>query len=161
MPSRRRPGAAPAAHPICGVDGRAWCIRGTCAPWRSRLPCLRGSAPAVSRSLRLPRPAPPRPEDEARAALARFAASLHEDRWPDAYVLLSARWRARLSPDRLAVDWRDSGPVGARALARVEALLAFGAPVRVSGSVASLAVGEGREASLVLEDGRWRVEALE
>ncbi len=127
------------------------------------LACLACAAPAASLKAPPPpvAPAPPRPEDLARSALSRFATSLRAARWSDAYVLLSARWRARLSPERLATDWRDSGPVGARALDRVEAMLAADAPIRVNGRVATLVVGEGREASLVLEEGNWRVEALE
>jgi len=125
------------------------------------LSCLACAPAAVKPPPPPPAPAPPRPEEEARAALARFSASLRAGRWGDAYILLSARWRGRLTPDRLAADWRGSGPVGARALARVEALLGAGAPVQVSGRVATLAVGEGREASLLLEEGGWRVDALE
>ena len=108
-----------------------------------------------------PAPAPPRPEDEARAALQAFSASVRAGQWAEAYGLLSARWRARVTPERLAADWRDAGPIGARALSRVDALLAVGAPLEVRGRVATLAVGEGRAATLVLEERRWRVDALE
>jgi hypothetical protein len=106
-------------------------------------------------------PAPP--TAEARATLARFASALRDGRWGDAWALLSSPWMARLTPDRLASDWRESGPVGPRALARVEAALAAGLPVVLDpgGLSASLPVGEGKAASLVLEDGRWRVAALE
>jgi hypothetical protein len=70
---------------------------------------------------------------------------------------------ARLTPERLAADWRESGPVGPRALARLEAALAAGLPLAVEpgGLSASLPVGEGKAATLVLEDGRWRVASLE
>jgi len=124
--------------------------------------CLACASPATAVKPPVPAPAPaPRPEDEARAALTRFASSLRGARWPEAYLLLSARWRARSSPDRLANDFRESGPVGTRALDRVETLLALGAPIQVRGRSAVLLVGEGRQASLVLEEGQWRVEALE
>jgi hypothetical protein len=86
---------------------------------------------------------------------------VRDGEWPQAYALLSARWRARLNPEQLAADWRSAGPVGSRALSRVEALLALGARLRAQGRLASLPVGEGRVASLVLEDGGWRVDALE
>jgi hypothetical protein len=107
--------------------------------------------------------APASPQAEARAALARFASAVREGRWADAWALLSAPWMARLTPERLAADWRESGPVGPRALARLEAALAAGLPVAVEpgGQSASLPVGEGKAAALVLEDGRWRVAALE
>jgi len=108
-----------------------------------------------------PVPAPPRPEDEARAVLTHFATSVRDGEWPRAFALLSSRWRARTNPEQLAADWRAAGPVGARALSRVEALLAVGAPLHAKGRFATLAVGEGRTASLVLEEGEWRVDALE
>jgi len=124
--------------------------------------CLACAAPAPAVKPSAPPPAPaPRPEDEARAALSRFTVSLRENHWSEAYLLLSSRWRARSSPERLAADWRDSGPVGTRALSRVQALLSLGAPIQVSGRTAVLVVGEGKQASLVLEDRYWRVDALE
>jgi len=108
-----------------------------------------------------PAPAPPRPEEEARAALFAFSDSVSGGRWTEAYGMLSARWRARMTPERLAADFREAGPIGTRALSRVEALLALGAVPQVRGRAATLPVGEGRAAVLVLEDGRWRVDALE
>jgi hypothetical protein len=123
-----------------------------------------GGAPAAGGEEAGPRAAPPAaPQGEARAALARFALALREGRWTDAWAMLSAPWMARLTPERLAADWRESGPIGPRALARVEAALAAGLPVALEpgGQGATLPLGEGKAAVLVLEDGRWRVAALE
>jgi hypothetical protein len=105
----------------------------------------------------------PSPESEARAALARFTEALRGGRWAEAWSLLSGPWRARATPERLAADWRESGPVGPRAVARVDASLAAGVPVRLraDGRAAFLPVGEGKGATLLLEDGAWRVDALE
>lgn len=123
--------------------------------------CLACATPVSQPPPAKPAPVTPGPEEEARATLGRFATSVREGRWSQAYLLLSARWRARLTPERLEADWRTAGPVGARALSRVEALLMGGAPLRAHGRVATLVVGEGKAASLVLEEGGWRVDALE
>jgi hypothetical protein len=123
-----------------------------------------GGAPAAGGEDAGPRATPPAaPQVEARAALVRFALALREGRWTDAWAMLSAPWMARLTPERLAADWRESGPVGPRALARVEAALAAGLPLAMEagGQGATLPLGEGKAAMLVLEDGRWRVAALE
>jgi hypothetical protein len=119
--------------------------------------------PSAGAGASAPSAAPASAPSEARATLARFASALRDGRWTDAWALLAAPWMARLTPERLAADWRESGPVGPRALARVEAALASGLPVVVEpgGLAASLPVGEGKAASLVLEDGRWRVASLE
>jgi len=127
-------------------------------------PAAAGGAPAPGGDEAGPRATPPgAPQAEARAALARFALALREGRWTDAWSMLSAPWMARLTPERLAADWRESGPVGPRALARVEAALAAGLPLAMDagGQGATLPLGEGKAAVLVLEDGRWRVAALE
>jgi hypothetical protein len=107
-----------------------------------------------------PRPAPPG-EGQARQALERFAGAAEAGRWQEAWPLLSARWRARTTPARLADDFRASGPVGPEALARVRALLASGAALSLREREAVLAVGQGRNARLVAEEGGWRVDALE
>jgi hypothetical protein len=93
--------------------------------------------------------------------LSDFVAALDASRWAEAYALLSARWRARYTPERLAADWGAAGGVSRDAAARVSALLASGAAVPVQGREARLVVGDGKAALLVLEEGRWRVDALE
>ncbi|HEY7725577.1 MAG TPA: hypothetical protein VH880_09600, partial [Anaeromyxobacteraceae bacterium] len=72
-------------------------------------------------------------EAEARGALERFADAVDAGRWEEAWALLSARWRARSTPASLARDFRESGPVGPEAVARVRALLGAGARVRAVG----------------------------
>ena len=120
--------------------------------------CASGCASAPA-----PRPAthPSTPEAAAAEALGRFAAAAEEGRWDEAWALLSARWRARTTPAGLARDWKGSGPIGPDAAARVLALLRSGAPLALSGREATLPVGTGRRARLVVEEGAWRVEALE
>jgi len=97
----------------------------------------------------------------AHETLSRFASAVDEGRWPEAWALLSARWRARETPERLAGDLAASGPVGPSAVSRAKAALASGALPDVKGRSASLAVGQGKAAVLLLEDGSWRVDALE
>lgn len=107
---------------------------------------------------------PPTPGDDGRAArlaLERFTSAVEAGRWGDAYAGLSSPWRARETPARLADDLSAAGAAGRDALRRVRALLAAGAPLVVRGDVATLAVGEGREARLVREAEGWRVDALE
>jgi hypothetical protein len=107
--------------------------------------------------------APPRGlgEDDARAVLGRFADALDAGRLDEAHALLSARWRAGGSPARLGTDLRGAGPTAADQLARVRAALAAGAPVEIAGGAARVALGGGRAAALVAEDGGWRLDALE
>ena len=107
------------------------------------------------------RPPAASPAEAAGAALSRFVGAVDGGRWPEAWSLLSARWRARETPERLAADLAASGPVGSSAVARARAALAAGALPDVKGRSASLAVAQGRAAALVEEDGAWRVDALE
>jgi hypothetical protein len=102
-----------------------------------------------------------RSEAAAREALGRFAGAVEAERWPEAYALLSARWRAAYTPTRLALDARGAGPVGREAAERVQALLAAGTPLAGEGATRTLPVGSGRAAILVLEADGWRVDALE
>ena len=108
-----------------------------------------------------PAPRAQTPSDDPRAVLERFSAAIEGERWDEAYPLLSARWRARETPFRLASDLAAAGPIGRDAVRRVRALLVSGAAVSVSGDVASLAVGTDRAARLVREADAWRVDALE
>jgi hypothetical protein len=106
-------------------------------------------------------PPPSATEGDARAVLDRFSAAVSAGHWDAAYPLLSARWRARATPSRLASDLAASGAVGRDAVERVRALLAAGSPVPVDGDVATLAVAGDKAARLVREGGAWRVDALE
>jgi hypothetical protein len=112
---------------------------------------------ACAAAPRAVRPAPVEPAE----VLERFAGAAEDGRWEEAWALLSARWRARTTPGRLAADWRASGPVGPEAAARVLALLRSGARLAAGPREAVLAVAEGRRARLVSEEGGWRVDALE
>jgi hypothetical protein len=100
-------------------------------------------------------------EAAARETLSRFARALQARRWPEAYALLSGRWRATYTPSRLAVDFEGAGPLGREEAERVLALLAAGAPLAAQGDRLALPVGTGRAALLLPEDGGWRVDALE
>jgi hypothetical protein len=116
------------------------------------------AAPAASQG--------PRPsglsETAGRAALEQLARAVRGGHWIDAWVLLSARWRAAATPARLAADYRDAGPVAREAADRVLDLLRSGAPLVSPGpGKLELPLGPGRAARLVAEGGAWRVDALE
>lgn len=126
------------------------------------------AGPAASGPLGPAAPAADPPDlsaEAARVTLARFARALQSSRWPEAWALLSPRWRAATTPERLAADWRGAGPVAGEAAARVMALLAAGAALDGTpgegGGPLRLPVGVGRAARLVADGGRWRVDALE
>jgi hypothetical protein len=93
--------------------------------------------------------------------LERFTTALTAQRWPEAYALLSDRWRARYTPSRLASDWAAAGSVSREAAERAHALLAAGQRPTIRARGATLTVGAGRAAVLVEEEGGWRVDALE
>ena len=117
---------------------------------------------AVSGAGRPPSDGPAAAVDAAPSAvLARFVAAVEAARWPEAYALLTARWRGRLTPARLASDFAESGPMGRAAAGRVRGLLSAGVPLAVRDGTATLRVGGGRSAVLLLEDGGWKVDALE
>ncbi len=141
--------------------GPSWCTRG----------CLRALALALlACAAPTPRPVPEsrypaRAEGEAngtpRATLAAFVAAVEAQRWTEAFALLSARWRGRLTPAGLATDYAASGPVGRSSATRVQAMLSSGARLAVRKGTAVLEVGEGRAAVLLQEGDGWRVDALE
>jgi len=110
---------------------------------------------------RAPVPPPSATEGDARAVLDRFSAAVSAGHWDAAYPLLSARWRARETPSRLATDLAAAGPAGRDVVQRVRALLAAGAAVTVDGEMATLPIGPDRAARLVREGDVWRVDALE
>ncbi|MFO0581080.1 MAG: hypothetical protein U0229_02305 [Anaeromyxobacter sp.] len=96
----------------------------------------------------------------AREALDRFAAAVEGGDFERACALLSARWRVRTSPARLARDHAGAGPSGREAVARARRAAAS-APLTLEGGTARLALGDGRYALLVAERGAWRVDALD
>ena len=95
------------------------------------------------------------------AALRAFAAALGDGRVEAARELLSARWRAAYTPSRLAVDLAGAGPAGQEAAQRAVSALDAGAPVLRDGDTARVPLGGGRAAVVVLEEGGWKVDALE
>lgn len=134
-------------------------------------PCYR---PPVRRLVLLPlvlsaacatapvRPAPPPMEaaDEAPArALLAFLDAVDAGRFEEAYLLLSGRWRATLTPDRLRDDLADGGVLARDRLARAR-LAASGTAVR-EGDCARFPIAEGRAVSLVLEESGWKIDDLE
>ena len=133
-------------------------------PWRALLAAaalLAACAPARP----LPPPNPPderRSPDEPGAVLEAFVAALDQGRFEAAYALLSARWRARETPARLASDLKASGSVGEDAIRRARALLSAGARTqRPRPDLAVLDIGANAAARLVREGDLWRVDALE
>ena len=119
------------------------------------------AALAVAIACAAPSPRPPGPDVDPRTVLDRFCAAVDRERWGEAYPLLSARWRARETPARLASDLAAAGPVGRDAVRRVRSLLAAGAALAVRADAATLAVGADRAARVVREPEGWRVDALE
>lgn len=97
--------------------------------------------------------------DDPRTAAARFLDAIEEARWDDGYALLSDRWRARLTPQRLAADRQQGGALAADRLERARLALRQEA-VRRDGE-AHFAIGEGHGLRLVREAGGWRIDALE
>jgi hypothetical protein len=97
----------------------------------------------------------------AREVLRRFARAVEAGRPAEALPLLSARWRAAYTPERLAADLAGAGPAARDAAARVLAALDAGVALDRGAAGARLPVGAGRAAVLVPEGGAWRVDALE
>ena len=102
--------------------------------------------------------APDRPGGAARTAEAFFRA-VEAEAWDDAYSLLSERWRARLTPARLAADREQGGALAADRLAR--ARRALDQPAAEGEDEARFPIGAGKELRLVRESGGWRMDALE
>ena len=101
------------------------------------------------------------PAEVALGVLLRFCDAGKAGRWPEAWGLLSARWRGALTPEQLAADWAGAGPLAREAAERVEAQALAGVPLTGAGRELQLVVAPGRAARLVEEGGAWRVDALE
>ncbi len=100
-------------------------------------------------------------DDDAREVLRRFSAAVVEGRTADALPLLSARWRERYTPARLATDLGGAGPAAREAAARVLHALDAGVALERAGDRARLPVGVDRAAVVVAEGGSWKVDAIE
>jgi len=92
--------------------------------------------------------------------LSTFVEAVEGGLWGEAVALLSARWRARYTPERLEADYLGAGPLARETAARALEALRAGAPLRLEEGRAELPVPGGR-ALLVAEAGGWRVDALE
>lgn len=98
------------------------------------------------------------PEEAPRAALEQFLRAAEARDWPAAYALLAGPLRARYTPRLLGEDFARE-PLARERLARLRAALA--SPLVLSATEARLPLGGERAARLVLEDGAWRLAALE
>ncbi|XXF81454.1 hypothetical protein P2318_17360 [Myxococcaceae bacterium GXIMD 01537] len=99
-----------------------------------------------------------RPADVPRAALSRFLDAVDGKDWRTAWGLLAAPLRARYTPERLQDDFEHE-PLARERLRR--ARIALLGPVKVAASEASFPIGEDRAVRLVLEEGEYRVAAIE
>ncbi len=132
---------------------RANAVRAGAAVLEARAPSL-----TLARSEQGWRVVEARPADVPRAALTRFLDASEARDWKTAWSLLAAPLRARYTPERLREDF-EREPLAKERLRR--ARLALNAPVRVGAGEALFPLGEDRAVRLVLEDGEYRVAALE
>lgn len=99
-----------------------------------------------------------RPADEAKAALTRFLNAVEARDWEKAWSLLCGPLRSRYTPDRFREDFQRE-PLAKERLRR--ARLALRGNVKVTSSDATFALGADRAVRLVLEEGEYRVAAIE
>ncbi|WP_224363208.1 hypothetical protein [Hyalangium versicolor] len=99
-----------------------------------------------------------RPSDDAKAALTRFLNAVEARDWEKAWSLLSGPLRARYTPDRFREDFQRE-PLAKERMRR--ARLALRGNVKMTGSEATFPLGADRAVRLVLEEGEYRVAAIE
>lgn len=99
-----------------------------------------------------------RPGDEAKAVLTRFLNAVEARDWEKAWSLLSGPLRSRYTPDRFREDFQRE-PLAKERMRR--ARLALRGNVKVTNSDASFPLGAERAVRLVLEEGEYRVAAIE
>ncbi|RKH03515.1 hypothetical protein D7X74_36195 [Corallococcus sp. CA047B] len=99
-----------------------------------------------------------RPADVPRAALKKFLDEVESRDWKGAWGLLASPLRARYTPERLREDF-EREPLAKERLRR--ARLSLNTHVRVAAGEALFPLGEDRAVRLVLEDGEYRVAAIE
>jgi hypothetical protein len=99
-----------------------------------------------------------RPADEAKAALTRFLNAVEARDWEKAWSLLSGPLRSRYTPDRFREDFQRE-PLAKERVRR--ARLALRGNVKVTNSEATFPLGADRAVRLVLEEGEYRVAAIE
>ncbi|WP_373049096.1 hypothetical protein [Vulgatibacter sp.] len=105
------------------------------------------------------RPRPETAEPAPASAATRFLDAVEAARWDDAFLLLSERWRASLTPARLAADWEQGGALAADRLER--ARLALREQPRREGDRVRFGAAGGSGLVLVEEPGGWRVDGFE
>ncbi|NMO19718.1 hypothetical protein HPC49_35270 [Pyxidicoccus fallax] len=132
---------------------RAAAVRAGTAVLEARAPSL-----TLARSEQGWRVVESRPADVPRAALSRFLDTVEARDWKTAWSLLAAPLRARYTPERLREDF-EREPLAKERLRR--ARLALNTHVRVGAAEAVFPLGEDRAVVLVLEDGEYRVAAIE
>jgi hypothetical protein len=99
-----------------------------------------------------------RPNDEAKAALTRFLNAVEARDWEKAWSLLSSPLRSRYTPDRFREDYQRE-PLARERLRR--ARLALKGNVKVAGNEATFPLGADRSVRLVMEEGEYRIAAIE
>jgi hypothetical protein len=99
-----------------------------------------------------------RPADVPRATLKKFLDEVDSRDWKGAWGLLASPLRARYTPERLREDF-ERDPLAKERLRR--ARLALHTRVRVAAGEALFPLGDERAVKLVLEDGEYRVAAIE
>jgi hypothetical protein len=99
-----------------------------------------------------------RPADEAKAVLTRFLNAVESRDWEKAWSLLSAPVRSRYTPDRLREDYQRE-PLATERIRR--ARLSLRGNVKVTNTDATFPLGADRAVRLVLEEGEYRVAAIE
>lgn len=127
---------------------------------RTGAPLLEARAPSltVAQSPEGWRVVEARPADVPRAALRRFIDKVEARDWKSAWELLAGPLRARYTPDRLRDDF-EREPLAKERLRR--ARLALNTHVRVGAGEAVFPLGDERAVRLVLEDGEYRIAAIE
>ncbi|AKQ65933.1 hypothetical protein A176_002845 [Myxococcus hansupus] len=99
-----------------------------------------------------------RPADVPRAALRLFIDRVEARDWKSAWSQLAGTLRARYTPERLKEDF-EREPLAKERLRR--ARLALNTHVRVGAGEAVFPLGDDRAVRLVLEDGEYRIAAIE
>lgn len=98
------------------------------------------------------------PAQAVRAVARAFVAAAEARDFAAAWSLLSGPWRDRYTPERLARDF-DREPRGAGFVSRLKASLE--APISIADERATISLGAERSVRLVLEQGGWKLDALD
>lgn len=108
--------------------------------------------------LPVPGPTAGDPREAARAALARFIAAVEARDFAVALEFLSQDWRRRYDVARLERDFATE-PLGEARVRRLKTHL--DGPMDLAGAAAVLPLGDGARAALVVEQGGWKIAAIE